>query len=116
MPPILPPDRRRILAVGDSFRTDIAGAKAGGTLGLILGFQNTAMLERDLARLEVFHRLGVRIIQLTYNERNIVGDGCLEPGDAGLSAFGRQVEAGDVAGGIASKRRRRRLFAAARLV
>ena len=70
---------------------DIARAKKEGTLGLILGFQNTEMLERDLSRLDVFHRLGVRIIQLTYNDRNLVGDGCLEPGDAGLSAFGRQV-------------------------
>jgi membrane dipeptidase len=70
---------------------DIASAKKNGTLGLILGFQNTEMIERDLSRLEVFYRLGVRIIQLTYNDRNIVGDGCLEPGDAGLSAYGRQV-------------------------
>ena len=72
---------------------DLAAAKKSGTLGLILGFQNTEMIERELSRLEVFSRLGVRIIQLTYNDRNIVGDGCLEPGDAGLSAFGRQVVA-----------------------
>ncbi|MDO8680267.1 MAG: membrane dipeptidase [Acidobacteriota bacterium] len=70
---------------------DIGRAKKDNTLGLILGFQNTEMLERDLARLEVFHRLGVRIIQLTYNDRNLIGDGCLEPGNAGLSVFGRQV-------------------------
>ena len=70
---------------------DIARAKKEKTLGLILGFQNTDMLERDLSRLDVYHRLGVRIIQLTYNDRNLVGDGCLEPGDAGVSAFGRQV-------------------------
>ena len=70
---------------------DIARAKKEKTLGLILGFQNTEMLERDLSRLDVYHRLGVRIIQLTYNDRNLVGDGCLEPGDAGVSAFGRQV-------------------------
>lgn len=72
---------------------DIATAKQAKTLGLILGFQNTDMIERDLARLDLFHRLGVRIIQLTYNDRNLVGDGCLEPGNAGLSAFGRQVVA-----------------------
>jgi len=70
---------------------DIARAKKEKTLGLILGFQNTEMLERDPSRLDVFHRLGVRIVQLTYNDRNLVGDGCLEPGDAGLSAYGRQV-------------------------
>ncbi|HVG83423.1 MAG TPA: membrane dipeptidase [Vicinamibacterales bacterium] len=70
---------------------DITRAKKEKTLGLILGFQNTDMLERDLSRLDVYHRLGVRIIQLTYNDRNLVGDGCLEPGDAGVSVFGRQV-------------------------
>ena len=70
---------------------DIARAKKEGTLGLILGFQNTEMIERDLTRLEVFCRLGIRIIQLTYNDRNLIGDGCLEPGNAGLSALGRQA-------------------------
>jgi membrane dipeptidase len=70
---------------------DIDRAKKDGALGLILGFQNTEMLERDISRLEVFARLGVRIIQLTYNDRNLVGDGCLEPGGAGLSAYGREV-------------------------
>ena len=71
--------------------SDIARAKNEGTLGLMLGFQNTEMIERDLTRLEVFYRLGIRIIQLTYNDRNLIGDGCLEPGNAGLSAFGRQA-------------------------
>jgi membrane dipeptidase len=71
--------------------SDIARAKKEKTLGLILGFQNTEMLERDITRLDVYYRLGVRIIQLTYNDRNLLGDGCLEPGDAGLSAYGREV-------------------------
>jgi len=70
---------------------DIARAKADGTLGLILGFQNTEMLDRDISRVEMFYRLGVRIIQLTYNDRNLLGDGCLEPGDAGLSRYGHEV-------------------------
>jgi len=72
---------------------DIAGAKKDGTLGLILGFQDTEMLERDLTRLDTFRQLGVLIIQLTYNIRNLIGDGCLEPGDAGLSEFGREAVA-----------------------
>ncbi len=46
---------------------DIARAKKERTLGLILGFQNTEMLERDLSRLDTFRQLGVLIIQLTYN-------------------------------------------------
>jgi membrane dipeptidase len=72
---------------------DIRRAKDTGRVGLIAGFQDTTMLESDLSRLALFHNLGVRIIQLTYNVRNLVGDGCLEPGNAGLSAFGRQVVA-----------------------
>ncbi|MEZ5421198.1 MAG: membrane dipeptidase [Vicinamibacterales bacterium] len=67
---------------------DLARAKRAGQMGIILGFQDTEMLERDLSRLEMFRRLGVLIIQLTYNVRNLIGDGCLEPGDAGLSALG----------------------------
>ena len=67
---------------------DLARARAGGQLGIILGFQDTEMLERDLSRLDMFRRLGVLIIQLTYNVRNLLGDGCLEPGDAGLSTLG----------------------------
>lgn len=70
---------------------DIRRAKVEGKVGLIAGFQDTTMLEGDVGRVDLFHGLGVRIIQLTYNVRNLVGDGCLEPGNAGLSAFGREV-------------------------
>jgi membrane dipeptidase len=72
---------------------DLLRTKQNGQVGIILGFQNTEMLERDLTRLDVFHQLGVRIIQLTYNDRNLLGDGCLEPGNAGLSTLGRQAVA-----------------------
>ena len=82
-------------AVLQSVRTaaDIARAKETKRVGLIAGFQDTTMLETDISRLSLFHDLGVRIIQLTYNVRNVVGDGCLEPANAGLSSFGRQVVA-----------------------
>jgi membrane dipeptidase len=66
-------------------------AKTEGRLGIVYGFQDTTPIGRDLDRLEVFANLGVRVVQLTYNVRNLVGDGCLEPGDAGLSLFGRSV-------------------------
>ena len=51
------------------------------------------MLEGDATRLDLFHRYGVKIVQLTYNVRNLLGDGCLEPDDAGLSRHGRAVVA-----------------------
>lgn len=72
---------------------DIARAKRERKLGLIAGFQDATMLESDVTRVDLFHQLGVRVLQLTYNVRNLVGDGCLEPGNAGLSAFGRAVVA-----------------------
>jgi membrane dipeptidase len=72
---------------------DIRRAKQERKLGLIPGFQDATMLESDVSRVDLFHQLGVRIIQLTYNVRNLVGDGCLEPANAGLSSFGRGVVA-----------------------
>ncbi len=70
---------------------DIHRAKEEGKTGIIFGFQNTSPIEDDLDRLAVFRELGVRVIQLTYMERNYVGDGCLERTDCGLSRFGLEV-------------------------
>ena len=65
--------------------------KRDGHLAAILGCQNSRFLGTELANVEIFARLGLRVIQLTYNERNFAGDGCLEPSDAGLSFYGRRL-------------------------
>jgi microsomal dipeptidase-like Zn-dependent dipeptidase len=71
---------------------DIRVAKATGKTAIILGFQNTAPIEDNLDLVDVFWRLGVRIIQLTYNTQNSVAAGCWEPDDRGLTAYvGRSV-------------------------
>jgi membrane dipeptidase len=70
---------------------DIQRAKEAKKLGIIFGWQNGSPLGEDTMYVRVAHALGVRIIQLTYNERNAIGDGCLEPENRGLTAFGRQV-------------------------
>jgi len=67
---------------------DIRRAKREGRHGILMNFQNTAHLGLDLRNLELFYNLGIRIIQLTYNMRNFVGDGCTERTDSGLSHFG----------------------------
>jgi membrane dipeptidase len=67
---------------------DIRIAKKEGKVGIILNFQNTVPLGNDLTKLDFFHDLGIRVIQLTYNVRNFVGDGCTELTDCGLSRFG----------------------------
>ena len=48
-------------------------------------------VEDQLINIEVFFKLGVRMMHLTYNRRNLIGDGCAEVADAGLSDFGRRV-------------------------
>ena len=77
---------RRVLAVAD-----IDDARAAGQVGVIYGFQNTEMLGRELDRVRLFAKMGVRVIQLTYNGRNAVGDGATVADDQGLSRFGAEV-------------------------
>lgn len=70
---------------------DIHCAKREGRVGIILGWQNTYAIETDLDRLRLFRDLGVRFMQLTYNTQNLVGSGCWETRDHGLSDYGRDV-------------------------
>ncbi|HEX8699475.1 MAG TPA: membrane dipeptidase [Myxococcaceae bacterium] len=70
---------------------DLERAHRERKVGLIYGFQETSPLGEDPDRVGLFQRLGVRVIQLTHNKRNLVGDGCMEPGNAGLSQYGLQV-------------------------
>ncbi len=70
---------------------DIRAARAAGKLGIIYDFQDTVALEGDPDRVDTFATLGVKQIQLTYNKRNLAGDGCLERANAGISDFGRAV-------------------------
>lgn len=70
---------------------DIEQAHRHHKHGLIMDFQNTTPFGADLDRIEYFHNLGVRMVQLTYNLRNLVGDGCTEAYQGGLSYFGREV-------------------------
>jgi membrane dipeptidase len=72
---------------------DIHKAKVQGCAGMILGFQDTNAINGNLRMLAVYHALGVRIIQLTYNDENAVGCGCMAAEDKGLTRFGREVVA-----------------------
>jgi membrane dipeptidase len=70
---------------------DIEAAKRAGRVGLVYGFQDAVAFETDLRRLDTLHRLGIRVIQPTYNRRNLLGDGCMEPANAGLSRTGLEA-------------------------
>jgi membrane dipeptidase len=70
---------------------DIRRAKKEGKTGIYLGWQNSWGIEDRLDYLQIFKELGVGVIQLTYNTHNLVGSGCWESTDSGLSDFGREV-------------------------
>ena len=69
---------------------DVERGKREGKLGIIFGVQGLASkIDDDLTLLRILHRLGLRVAQLTHNERNAFGCGCLETPDAGLTQLGR---------------------------
>lgn len=70
---------------------ELEQCKKEGKLGIIAHFQDSKPIEDRLDYLKTFHRLGLRVLQLTYNVQGYVGAGCCERGDAGLSHFGLQV-------------------------
>ena len=70
---------------------DLERAHHEHRLGIIFTFQGTEPLGEDADRIPMFRQMGVRLIQLTHNRRNLVGDGCMEPGNAGLSNYGHEV-------------------------
>ncbi len=72
---------------------DIHRAKQEGKTGVILGFQNVSAFEDRLGYISLFRELGVRIVQIAYNTQNLIGSGCYESNDSGLSDFGREAVA-----------------------
>lgn len=70
---------------------DITNAKQQGKIAVVLGFQNATMIGDEVNNVDLLHAMGTRCIQLTYNARNLLGDGCTERTNAGLSDFGVEV-------------------------
>lgn len=81
------PERYRLIETAD----DIEAAKRDGKLALSFNLQGTNALAGDLAMVDVFYKLGVRHMLLAYNKKNLVGDGCHERTDGGLSLFGIEL-------------------------
>lgn len=70
---------------------DFVRAKKEDKAAVMMGFQNTTMLEKSIENMDVLYEAGTRWMQLTYNPRNLVGDGCTERTNAGLSDYGIEV-------------------------
>jgi len=70
---------------------DMESIVASGRVAALLGFQNATLLDSRIGFVELFADLGVRVIQLTYNNQNDLGASCYEAHDSGLARFGREV-------------------------
>ena len=70
---------------------DIAIARATGRTAVFFGAQNPSCIEDDIGLVEVLHRLGLRFMQLTYNNQSLLATGCYEAEDTGLTRMGREV-------------------------
>ncbi len=69
----------------------IREAKETGKLGIIFHFQGTLPFGDDINTVDLYHKLGLRMCQLSYNEKDLVGCGCAVEEDTGLTPFGRDI-------------------------
>ena len=70
---------------------DIERIAASGRTGVLLGLQNPLAIEDDLGLVQVLHDLGIRVMQLTYNNQSLLGCGWAEAEDSGVTRMGRAV-------------------------
>ena len=72
---------------------DVQKAQATGRTAIFFGAQNPSCIEDDIGLVEVLHTLGLRFMQLTYNNQSLLASGCYEAEDSGLTRMGRAVVA-----------------------
>lgn len=70
---------------------ELGAISRSGRVGLLLGLQDAAPIGKDLERINTLYNFGVRVVQLTFNTRNFLGDGCTERDQSRLSKFGVEV-------------------------
>ena len=70
---------------------DFDRARERGGLGVIFGLQNASQVGENPGRVELLWRMGIRVLQLTYNDPTLLGDGCIEPRNAALTRLGHAV-------------------------
>jgi membrane dipeptidase len=72
---------------------DVLTARATGRTAIFFGSQNPSCMEDDIGLVEILHMLGLRFMQLTYNNQSLLATGCYETEDSGLTRMGRAVVA-----------------------
>lgn len=70
---------------------DVIRAQQEKRTAIFFGFQNPSPIEDDIGLIEICHTLGIRFMQLTYNNQSLLATGCYEEEDGGVTRFGRQA-------------------------
>ncbi|MHA7886278.1 membrane dipeptidase [Roseicyclus sp.] len=79
------------LILRGSTAADIDHARDTGRTAIFFGAQNPSPIEDDIGLVEILHRLGLRFMQLSYNNQSLLATGCYEAEDPGLTRMGRAV-------------------------
>ena len=70
---------------------DVSQAQQEKRTGIVFGLQNCSPIEDDIGLVQVLHELGVRFMQLSYNNQSLLATGCYEAEDPGLTRMGKEV-------------------------
>lgn len=70
---------------------DVRRARETGRTAIFFGAQNPSPIEDDIGLVEILHTLGLRFMQLSYNNQSLLATGCYEAEDPGLTRMGRAV-------------------------
>lgn len=70
---------------------DVDEAHASQRTAIFFGLQNASPMEDDIGLIAILHSLGVRFMQLTYNNQSLLATGCYEAEDTGITRMGKEV-------------------------
>jgi len=79
------------LIVSARSAADVRAAQGQGKTAIIFGAQNCSPIEDDIGLVQVMHNLGLRFMQLSYNNQSLLATGCYEREDPGITRMGREV-------------------------
>ncbi len=71
--------------------SDVDEARRSSRTAIFFGTQNPSPIEDDIGLVQICHTLGIRFMQLSYNNQSLLATGCYETHDPGLTRMGREV-------------------------
>jgi len=83
-------DYKDLIFHGKTFQ-DVEKAHKENKTAIFFGFQNCSPIEDDISLVEKIHKMGIRFMQLTYNNQSLLATGCYEENDSGVTRMGKEV-------------------------